>query len=223
MVSKLARQHTKLGAHVRRDSSKREEEALHGLDEFSDNHYSFIAGHTSGGAPYGITWEETERMKVPIDFDRWVNNNNPDEQLQYRKGWWDYIELIRRLMWKFETREAQVVATYVMGTPPPQEELLMPVVRFAVGSTQYIVKYDFGVYPERWTVSISNATSTVRPILGLFDDQQDLRGNVIAGFESKWIHGAYCSDPTHFSCEIHDEWDLAALVRLSRSGAITEH
>lgn len=125
-------------------------------------------------------------------------------------------------MWKFETQEAQVVATYVMGTPP-QEEPLMPVVKFAVGPTVFIVKYDFGVYPERCTVSISNATSIVRPILGLFDDRRDLRGNVIAGFNSDWIHGAYCGESTHFSCEIRDEWDLAALVRLSRLGAVYEH
>jgi hypothetical protein len=29
-----------------------------------------------------------------MDLDRWVNDNNVDEQLQYSKGWWDYIELI---------------------------------------------------------------------------------------------------------------------------------
>jgi hypothetical protein len=51
-----------------------------------------------------------------MDLDRWVNDNNPDEQLQYSKGWWDYIELIRRLMYKFGAKEAQVVATYPMCT-----------------------------------------------------------------------------------------------------------
>lgn len=157
-------------------------------------------------------------MQLPMDFDRWVNDNNPDEQLQYRKGWWDYIELIRRLMWKFDAQAAQVVATYVMGTPPPQEELLMPVVGFSVGLTDYIAKYNFGVFPERWTVSIRNATSRVRPILGLFDDQKDLRGNAIDGFENQWIQGSYRGDPTCFTCEVSDEWDLSALVRLSRSG-----
>ena len=52
-----------------------------------------------------------------MDLDRSVNDNNPDEQLQYSKGWWDYIELIRRLMYKFGAKEAQVVATYPMRTP----------------------------------------------------------------------------------------------------------
>ena len=68
-----------------------------------------------------------------MDLDRWVNDNNPDEQLQYGKGWWDYIELIRRLMYKFGAEEAHVVATYPMRTPPPEEDLLMPVVQFEVG------------------------------------------------------------------------------------------
>jgi hypothetical protein len=27
----------------------------------SDNNFYFIAGHTSGGAPYGITWEQAQR------------------------------------------------------------------------------------------------------------------------------------------------------------------
>jgi hypothetical protein len=218
LVSELVRNHIKPDARLRRRTSRRDEDACDGFYESSDDQHSFIAGYTSGGAPYGVTWEETERMQLPMDFDRWVNDNNPDERLQYRKGWWDYIELIRRLMSKFEAQEAQVVAAYVMGTPPPQEELLMPVVKFAVGPTEYVFKYDFGVFPECWTVSIKNAASTVRPILGLFDDKQDLRGDVIAGFENEWIHGPYCSDPTHFTCEIQDEWDLAALVRLSRSG-----
>ena len=28
------------------------------IDDFSDECFAFIAGHTEGGAPYGITWEE---------------------------------------------------------------------------------------------------------------------------------------------------------------------
>jgi hypothetical protein len=47
-----------------------------------------------------------------MDLDRWVNDSNPDEQLQYSKGRWDQIELIRLLIYKFGAKEAQVVATY---------------------------------------------------------------------------------------------------------------
>ena len=100
---------------------------------------------------------------------------------------------------------------------------MMPAVQFAVGSTEFIVKYDFGVYPERWTVSVKNAIAVVRPILGLFDDKQDLRGTAVAGFDAEWIHGSYHNDSTCFTCEIHDKWDLSALVRLASHQIDSQH
>ena len=40
----------------------RDTEKTLGMDSFleQDDHFYFIAGYTSGGAPYGITWEEAE-------------------------------------------------------------------------------------------------------------------------------------------------------------------
>ena len=87
-------------------------------------------------------------MAMPTDFNRWVNDNNPDERLEYRKGWWDYIEIIRRLAGKFDIKshDIQVVSTYQMKTPPPCEELLMPVLRLQTPEVQLTIKYDFGVF-----------------------------------------------------------------------------
>jgi hypothetical protein len=31
-------------------------------DDTSDEHFAYIAGYTSGGAPYGITWEQMKNM-----------------------------------------------------------------------------------------------------------------------------------------------------------------
>ena len=48
---------------------KRREEKISGelypsiFSEDSDETFSFIAGYTSGGCPYGITWEETENFE----------------------------------------------------------------------------------------------------------------------------------------------------------------
>ncbi len=52
-------------------------------------------------------------MATPIDFNQWVSDHNPAEDLSYDKGWWDYIEIIRRLAAKFniEDRDIQVVST----------------------------------------------------------------------------------------------------------------
>jgi hypothetical protein len=39
----------------------REKQAIHCSD--SDGVFAFIVGYTSGGAPYGLTWEENETLE----------------------------------------------------------------------------------------------------------------------------------------------------------------
>lgn len=36
------------------------EPGVNPLDELQDERFAFIVGHTPGGAPYGLTWEETD-------------------------------------------------------------------------------------------------------------------------------------------------------------------
>jgi hypothetical protein len=151
-------------------------------------------------------------MMTPIPLDHWVSDNNPPTHLQYGKGWWDYIEILRRVVEKFDVEHVDVVGTYVMETPPPQEELLMPVVRLRMGAVELIVKYDFGTFPDTWTVSARIPKRIIASTFGLFDP--DLRLEKVAGFDTSWVYPPYSVGPERFSCELRDEWDLAAFVRL---------
>lgn len=40
----------------------------------SDDTFAFIAGYTSGGFPYGITWEEMEQKSLEEDEEFFENN-----------------------------------------------------------------------------------------------------------------------------------------------------
>ena len=153
-------------------------------------------------------------MMEALSFDQWVNDNNPPIHMEYGKGWWDYIETLRRVIDKFEVDEAKVIATYTMKTPPPQEELLMPVVKLNIRGVELVVKYDFGAFPETWTVSVRNASAETGATLDLFDERMDLRLKRVDGFQAGWVFPPFAESPTRFSCELVDEWDLAALVRL---------
>lgn len=153
-------------------------------------------------------------MEELTSFDRWVNDNNPPVHLEYGKGWWDYIEILRRLMGKFGIEEAEVIGTYAMKTPPPHEKLHMPVVKMKMRGVEFIVKYDFGTVPETWTVSVHNPGAKAGPTLGLFDEKMDLRLKRVDGLRAQWVYPPYSGSPAQFSCELEDEWDLAALLRL---------
>ena len=43
----------------------------------SDDTFAFIAGYTSGGAPYGVTWEEMEEIE-----QFYQRNQREKEELQ---------------------------------------------------------------------------------------------------------------------------------------------
>ncbi len=152
--------------------------------------------------------------ELPTTFNRWVNDNNPPVNLEYGKGWWDYIEILQRLIDKFTVEKSEVVGTYIMKTPPPQEELLMPVVKLKMENVELIIKYDFGIFPERWTISAKSSHTNVGPTFGLFNPNTDFRLKKVTGFEPEWVYPPHYESPTQFTCELQDEWDLAAFIRL---------
>jgi hypothetical protein len=91
-------------------------------------------------------------------LDRWINENNVDKltpKKNYSKGWWDYIEFIRMISAKFNV-EAYVVNTYEIGTPPPEEKLILPIIFIEINEIKFYLKEDFsysGFY-DAWLVSV---------------------------------------------------------------------
>lgn len=50
-------------AAARRKKAERRAEQERQLGIESDDHFAFIVGYTSGGAPYGLTWAEWEALE----------------------------------------------------------------------------------------------------------------------------------------------------------------
>jgi hypothetical protein len=150
-------------------------------------------------------------------FDRWVGENNIPPNFEYGKGWWDYVELVRRFAAKFDVEDVQVVGHYAVHTPPPEERLPMPAVALNRRGVLVVLKHDFGAlarWPKEWTVSIRRPASYRGPIFGLFDPAVDLRKLQVDGFPPELVFPSYESNQAEFSCELDDEWDVAMLLRL---------
>ena len=56
--------------HLRQEKKERELQAPYDRFPDSNDQFFFIAGYTSGGAPYGVTWEEMglEPWEMPEDW-----------------------------------------------------------------------------------------------------------------------------------------------------------
>lgn len=111
---------------------------------------------------------ETQRE---MDFDQWVNENNPESDLNYQKAFWDWVESIRRLASLLGPRKGtsepvfrhgsspstsrphrdcvdlRVVGAITYETPPPQESITMPVVFFETTNIRAYIAYWFSVEP----------------------------------------------------------------------------
>jgi len=95
-------------------------------------------------------------------FNQWVSENNVDSIIpkkNYSKGWWDYIEFIRELHSTFnvECKDVHVMDKYVIGTPPPEETLVLPLIHFEINGVKLYLKQDFscGGFYDTWIVSIN--------------------------------------------------------------------
>jgi len=150
------------------------------------------------------------------EFDRWVGANNILTTFEYGKGWWDYVELIRRFSHKFEVADVRVVGHYFVHTPPPEEVLPMPAVALSGHGVMVALKWDFGArcrWPLEWTVSVRRRSPYLGPTFGLFDPAFDLRAHSAEGLSPELVFGPYRQNQAEFSCELEDEWDVATLLR----------
>src|SRR5437763_888242 len=79
----------------------------------------------------------------PVKLYQWVNDNNPRDDAQYGKDWWDYIDFLYRLDELDGPNQTTVVSTYHMTTPPPSEVLFMPVARLETEHAVFVMRERF--------------------------------------------------------------------------------
>jgi len=163
--------------------------------------------------------EDSHHLKNS-EFDRWISGNNIPETFEYSKGWWDYVELVRRLATRCDTDDVRVIGHYLIDTPPPCERLPMPAVAITLPSVAFALRFDFGSWSLKhreiceWVVSVDRRSRYVGPLFGLFDVSEDLRAQAIDGLSPDYLFGSYRQNQARFSCLVRDEWDVATLLRI---------
>ncbi len=150
-------------------------------------------------------------------FNQWVNDNNPRDDLSYRKGWWEFIEQIRYLASRLNIDDQSIstVATFTLYTPPPEEELTSPIILLETDKYCAYIKEDFGRFWESsWIVSVIGSSPMDIPSIEVFISEMDLDTKAKEGFKAEWILPPYKTGTTGFSCMAVDKFDVYGLLRL---------
>lgn len=154
------------------------------------------------------------------EFDKWVAEHNIPETFEFGKGWWDYVELVRRFATRLDTEDVRVIGHYVIETPPPCERLPMPAVAISIPGVTFALRFDFGSWSlkhaeiSEWVVSVDRRSPYRGPLFGLFNENLDLRTIGVDGLDPDFLFGSYRQDPSRFSCLLRDEWAVATFFQI---------
>ena len=164
------------------------------------------------------TAERSVRRFVPntpvkrVPLDAWVNDNSPARSAEYASGYWQFVEFSRRLAFKFEAQAIFAVGTHRVFTPPPKEELVVPIVCLEFDQASVVLEHDFAEWPDEWRIGVKLTRPYQSETLNLFDP------TVSAGRDGDAIEElgfpAFSTNQRGFSCRLRDEWDVATFVRL---------
>jgi len=148
------------------------------------------------------------------DFDRWVDDHGPPVAAGPGGPFWGYIEVVRRLAEKFDVEDACVAGTYRVKTPAGGDELVLPIAVLQMPRATLVLRWDPEAWPNEWTLSVERPAPYRGPVLGLFDPARDLSASKLEGLAPDYLFPALAVSPARFTCELNDEWDLAAFTRL---------
>ena len=160
-----------------------------------------------------------------INFNEWVSKNNIDNlNKKYSKGWWEYIDFIRRLESKVNGA-VFVVGNYEVNTPPPEETIVLPIILLEVNNYKFYLKEDFSYssFFDQWMISIesdkeimdlSNHLSKIKSKEELIEEgfKSLFHDKLIKDFKNNNL--IFMDNGKQISGTVSDELDLYALIKL---------
>lgn len=94
---------------------------------------------------------------IIYNFDEWVSKNNPINIKNYQNGFWSYIENIRLISHDLDFF-LFVIGEYKIETPPPIEELILPIVliKSKKNNSEFIIKefFQYGGFADTFIIYI---------------------------------------------------------------------
>jgi hypothetical protein len=148
----------------------------------------------------------------------WVNKYNPPPEKQYDKGWWDTIEFYYRLKDEFPKSKPVVIGTYVIETPPPCEELVLPTVRLQLSAATVVLHHDFAPLAPYWTLAAKRQTRTAIDSFGLFEPSATVPDENFQRLPNAWRFPPMAKNPQRFCCQVGDEFHVFTFLWILNHG-----
>mgnify|MGYP000312490341 CR=1 FL=1 len=165
---------------------------------------------------------------VVMKLNEWVTKNcRTEEKKNYSKGWWNYIEFIRKIESKTNAK-IEVFSEYEIMTPPPSEFLKLPLIKLSYSDADIYIKEDFsnGGFLDCWMVSVvsKNELNNIRKHINDIKTKQELKemgfldkvySKQIEVFKKEnLLFDSYNENKKKFTFTVEDEYDLYTAINI---------
>lgn len=163
-----------------------------------------------------------------MTLNNWITENHIlQEKKNYSKGWWDYIELVRRIESKTNAK-IEVFSEYEIMTPPPSEFLKLPLIKLSYSDADIYIKEDFsnGGFLDCWMVSVVSKKEiiNIRKHINDIKTKEELKekgfldkvyDNQIKVFKKEnLLFNSYNDNQKKFTFTVEDEYDLFTALNI---------
>lgn len=161
-------------------------------------------------------------------LNKWVEINNiSQKEKNYSSGFWDYIELVRKIEEKTNAK-VDVYAEYEIITPPPSEFLKLPLIKLSYSDADIYIKEDFsnGGFLDCWMVSVVSQKEifNLRKHINNIKTKKELKqerflekvyDRQIEVFQKeKLLFDSYNKNKKRFTFTVKDEYDLFTALNI---------
>tara|TARA_Y100001960_G_scaffold331182_1_gene427371 strand:+ start:2004 stop:2507 length:504 start_codon:yes stop_codon:yes gene_type:complete len=163
-----------------------------------------------------------------MTLNNWITENHIlQEKKNYSKGWWDYIELVRKIESKTNAK-IEVFSEYEIMTPPPSEFLKLPLIKLSYNDADIYIKEDFsnGGFLDCWMVSVISKKEVIniRKYINDIKTKEELKekgfldkvyDNQIKVFKKEnLLFNSYNDNQKKFTFTVEDEYDLFTAINI---------
>lgn len=159
------------------------------------------------------------KLPMQVALQKWANENEPSDDMLYKKGYWDQIRFVRdhlpsvfaNTYDEFEAiRETiQVVSTHV------SKSIRLPV--FHVTLEKFGLELILRQNIYEWKVSVVSKKEIQCDFGDLVNPMGDIDPIYCEGFEQDWVYPSYETNQQTFTVEIGSEYKLYTFLWLIKN------
>ena len=154
---------------------------------------------------------------LPIDLLTWCRVNEPNDDMIYKKGYWNQIVFIRDTIMNMVCKdyEEYVNNPVLVINTHKSKSIVLPVYQINLFDSKIKIVLRYNFYD--WKISIDSDIDINVDFMGLFKSDEKINSVYCEGFKKEQVYDSYSNNKKQFTFEISDIYELYTFMFLLKN------